>query len=310
MNILIIGGGGFIGKNLANYFRKSEENNVYIIDRFTANIKNFFSLEELGWEKIIEQICTEKQWNIIDLAYATVPNTSFIDPIKDFSENLYLINATLKAIEALDIKQYIYFSSGGTVYGNSSSFLINETESNFPLSPYGITKMACERYVNMHHEIYGLKSVIVRPSNVYGSEQIPYRGQGLIINALALAFENKPIKIYGNGTIIRDYIYIEDLCSAIAAILNSNNTGKIYNIGSSIGYNILQIVDIINNVISPEGYVLNTQNLPMRPFDVKTNILDCSKIKNDTGWDTKVEIERGIKLTWEWVKNYLHNSKL
>jgi len=304
MNILLIGGGGFIGSGLSNFFKETGHT-ISIIDQHPRMVKRHYSLLQLGWDRIIKELQKDKSWIIIDLAYASVPGTSFVDPIKDFTDNLYLINKNLEAVNQLDVSKYIYISSGGTVYGNPSKDLIDEETQNFPLSPYGITKMACERYVNLYRELYGLNTIILRPSNVYGPGQIPFRGQGLISTALGLAYKNEPIKIFGHGTAIRDYIFIDDFCKAVSDIINHAPSGEIYNVSAGLGSNINDIVALLNNVITQDGYILLTEQLPERPFDVKSNVLDNTKLRMLNNWIPTTDLEEGIKQTWQWIKTYL-----
>lgn len=304
MNIILIGGGGFIGKNLYQYFN-IENNRIIVLARQAKSTKNYYSLPDIGWDKIISMLAKYENWVVIDLAYASVPNTSFADPIKDFSDNLYLINKTLEAMLKLSIRKYIYISSGGTVYGNTGLDVIPESFPNFPLSPYGITKMACERYINMYRELYGLKSVIVRPSNVYGPEQIPFRGQGLISTILGLVYKGESVKIFGAGDVVRDYIYIDDFCTALDDIIKYSKVGEIYNVGAGKGNSIMEIVNVAYNVVQSDGYKITIEHLPSRPFDVKKNVLSHEKLSYLNNWVPKINLLQGITKTWEWVKNYM-----
>jgi UDP-glucose 4-epimerase len=155
MNILLIGGSGFLGMALASYFTAAGHYTVIVARRLIIEITqySYFSLAKHKWEDITGELNKYDHWVVIGLAYATVPNTSFDDPVANFSENLTLINKHLSLINEIEITRYIYILSGGTVYGRSSECLLSEYAPNFPLSPYDITKMTCEWYVNMYHKI-------------------------------------------------------------------------------------------------------------------------------------------------------------
>jgi UDP-glucose 4-epimerase len=293
MNVLLIGGTGFMGSGLANYFNQKGHYVVTVgrSDLHTVPRIKHYNVAAMGWPQIVTELKERADWIALDLAYTSVPNTSFTDPIKDFSDNLYLVNRHLEFMEALKVKRYIYISSGGTVYGEPVRIPIPETAGNFPLSPYGITKMAAERYVYMHHRVYEFPAIIVRPSNIYGPGQIPFRGQGFIATALGLAVKGSPVQVYGNGDQERDYLFIDDFCSGIDAVVSKGKPGEIYNLGSGNGLSLNRIVETINELITSDGTYLPKTYQPARPFDVKQNVLDCTKARRacqDLGLDKEI----------------------
>ena len=306
MNILLIGSTGFIGSHLSN-FLSIKGHNVYTVSRSNKTGEdghNHYNLAILGWDMILQQLSAFEEWIVIDLAYSSVPNTSFTDPIKDFSDNLYLVNKHLDLMKKISVKRSIYISSGGTIYGDLSDNLITETAPNFPLSPYGITKMACERYVFLNHKVTNLPVNIIRPSNIYGPGQIPFRGQGFIATALALILANKPIQVFGDGSVVRDYLFVEDFCEAIHSTIKHAADGEIYNISSGLGYSIADVIGKIRDVVKNEGHKIELNYMPRRPFDVMHNVLDNSKISSLNNWEPLITIEQGIKLSWKWIKDY------
>jgi UDP-glucose 4-epimerase len=307
MNILLIGGTGFIGSALIRYYSNDGSNTVICIGRrdleYNVDGLRYFNVNKVEWSVIIEELCSFSNLVIIDLAYTSVPNTSFLDPIQDFSQNLTLVNNHLNVARQLDVLKYIYVSSGGTVYGNIDKSTNREDDPNFPQSPYGITKMACERYVHMYHVHYGLNTNIVRPSNVYGPGQLPFRGQGFIATALGAALKQGSIKIFGDGEQIRDYIYIDDFCEGIDSVIKHSQGGEIYNIGSGVGLTINELLQMVDELIAVEGYQLARVYEPLRLFDVRKNILDIERIRALSSWEPEVTIAAGIGATWEWLKN-------
>lgn len=307
MNLLLIGGTGFIGSGLAVHFGRNG-NHVVTVGRSDINslpAATHYNVAALGWDSIIKKLQSRSDWVAIDLAYASVPNTSFADPIKDFSDNLYLVNRHLQFMERLKVKRYIYISSGGTVYGEPESIPIPETAVNYPLSPYGITKMASERYVYMHHRIYEFPSIIVRPSNIYGPGQAPFRGQGFIATALGLALAGKPVQVFGDGEQTRDYLYVDDFCTGIESIISAGKPGEVYNVGAERGLTLNKVVEGINEMIGADGYELQKKFLPGRPFDVRQNVLDCSKLQALNNWKPGIQFSEGLHRTWQWIKEYM-----
>lgn len=302
---ILFGGDGFIGQHLQQALA-GESDQIVIIGRkkrqeLPAN-QLFYSVDEHSLDEIAASLSPDKQYRIIDLAYATVPNTSFNDPVKDFSENLQNVINHLEFARNIRADKFIYISSGGTVYGNATDAHIPETAPNYPLSPYGITKMACERYVNLYHVLHGLPTLILRPSNVYGPYQAPFRGQGVIATALALVNKEQPLDLFGDGSIVRDFLYVDDFCAGFKELVQYAGNGEIYNIGYGAGHSIMEVITTINEVVAAENKTLKISYKPERSFDVKRNVLDIRKLSALKGWQPATSLEEGIRKTWAWMK--------
>lgn len=306
-NICLIGGTGFLGSSF-RYLYSKKFTKVFIFGRNTEppslnDNEVYLSIAAIGANEIVELLQREKINSVIDFAYSSIPKTSFENPVEDFSENLLLVIKHLEIIKKVRTCRYIYISSGGTVYGNTDNHPINEYQQNFPLSPYGITKMACERYINMYHHVYGLEVVIVRPSNIYGPGQRPFRGQGFIATAMACANISERVNVFGNGSNVRDYLYIDDFCAGLLDILQFGQTGEIYNVGSSDGKSLNEIILIINQVINHTDKQLLVNYLPSRRFDVQYNVLDNAKMASLHSWKVNTYLHIGLNNTWKWILN-------
>lgn len=155
---------------------------------------------------------------VIHLAYATVPYTSFEEPLTDMLQN-FPPTVRLFAEAAARGVRVVLVSSGGTVYGEAESLPIREDHPIQPISPYGVTKATLERYAYLYAKTHGLKVMCVRPANAFGVGQRPCAGQGFISTALASALRGEPIRIYGEAGTNRDYLYIDDLADGILAAL-------------------------------------------------------------------------------------------
>jgi UDP-glucose 4-epimerase len=293
---ILIGAAGFIGSAFSNYLK---QNHYQVFEVFRGQISGI----ESDFHFIAEILKVEdKQLVVVDFAYTSVPNSSFNDPVRDYSENLYNVIRHLEFVKQLPRATYIYISSGGTVYGNTNQPLpINETHQNVPLSPYGITKLSCEKYVLMYKEVYGLDVKIVRPSNIYGPGQKPFRGQGVISTAIAKAIKKQPLQLFGDGLQVRDYLYIHDFCRVLSDIIQFGKNGGIYNTGSGVGYTIKEILEQIEDALNTS---ISIEYLPSRPFDVRYNVLDSSLVSSINDWTPLVSLKDGLNLTIGWVKAF------
>lgn len=237
---------------------------------------------------------------IVDFAYATVPSTSFGDPVEDFTANLGAVIRHLDFAKAIGACAYLFISSGGTVYGDAKHLPLAEDAPTHPISPYGITKLACENYALMYQRI-GMPVMIARPSNIYGPAQVAGRGQGLIAAALTAARSGTPITLFGDGGQIRDYLYIEDFCDALEAVMKNGQDGDVYNIGSGIGVRADALLAAIGSWTERDGHPLEIVMAEARPFDVNANILNAAKLTSLSGWQPKVPLSLGVSRTWEWM---------
>lgn len=306
LNTLVIGGAGYIGSHLVPKLLAIGRE-VTILGRRPRPLDlpegaeyiqgDFGQLDLLG--SLLDR-CRE----VIYLAYATAPNTSFENPLDDLIQNLPPIAQLLSEISKRKIK-LILVSSGGTVYGEAIYLPINESHLTKPISPYGVTKLTIENYAHMYSVTHGLKYICARPANAYGIGQRPFIGQGFISTAIASSMQNRQIYIFGKNGSVRDYIYVSDLAAGIVSLLTSGRLGEIYNIGSGIGMSNLEVIDAITPLMQDVGCEVKIVNLPERVFDVKANVLDVKKIKEETNWSTRISFIDGIRLTRDWLRNHI-----
>lgn len=303
----VIGGTGFIGRHLIGVLLKSGRK-VTVIGRREVLEKPLpetvqYRVNRPGDAHWIAGILGDVD-EIIDLAYATTPQTSFANPVRDIIGNLPDTVQLFEIASKLPISKFIWVSSGGTVYGNAAKMPITEDFVTNPVSPYGITKLAIEKYARMYFELANLPIVCVRPANAYGEGQQPFRGQGFVATAIATILNRESVSIYGEHGTIRDYIHVGDVAAGIEAALNRGIPGDVYNIGTGIGKTNRQVVDAIVDCAGNIPVKMNF--LPVRKFDVAANILDPGKLFRQTGWQPKVSFEYGIQRTWSWFANQSH----
>jgi UDP-glucose 4-epimerase len=299
----VIGGAGFIGRHLVEILL-ARGRVITVVGRSTVPSRPLpkevrYVSGDYGDATFLREVLKDVH-EIINLAYTTVPGTSFNDPVQDILHNLPPAVRLLEVANDLAIQKIVLISSGGTVYGQALHLPISEDHATNPISPYGVTKLAIEKYGLLFHKVKSLPVVIVRPSNAFGEWQRPFAGQGLVATAAAAIIEQRELVLYGESEIVRDYIYAADVAEGIAAALEHGAPGSCYNIGSGVGRSNKDILDAICALAESSGLRPRFKILPPRGFDVKANVLDSAKLSNETGWKATVPFREGIERTWNW----------
>jgi len=308
MRIVLLGGTGFIGRYFASFCQPSAD--VVIVSRHAP-----MAVDRLADVTYVQGDCASQDFvrevirpgdHVVYLAYNSVPKTSFDDPLRDIHENLPLSISLLGALREIPVKRLLYVSSGGTVYGPTETELpIMEDHPTFPISPYGITKLAIEKYCGMYARLFGIPVVIARPSNPYGPGQVPYRGQGFVATAAAKILRGEQIVVFGESGTVRDYLYIDDLCAAMHLLLTAEVTpGSIFNIGSEIGRNNLEVLRAVATASGTRPSDVRIDFHPPRDFDVAYNVLSSEKLRA-LGWSAVTPLDRGLATTLPWIAEHL-----
>lgn len=302
-NVLVLGGNGFIGSHLISKLLKAGHN-VSVFDKYPElyrqpNNKVNYYYGEFGNRGLISEALVN-----IDIVYhlisTTTPKTSTDDPIFDVQTNVLETLFLLERCVKESVKKIVFISSGGAVYGNPGELPVSENSPMNPASSYGIVKLTIEKYLELYKKIFGLNYTIIRPSNPFGPRQNPNGIQGAISVFLGNILANKAIEIWGNGEIVRDYIYIDDLIEGIYKATFNNSENEIYNLGSGNGHSLNDIVAIIKKVVNKEVNVIYKES---RVFDVDKIYLDITRAKQQLSWYPVVEIEDGIKKSWDFINS-------
>ena len=302
-NILVIGGAGYIGSHLVPMLIASGRQVTVLGRTISSNINLIDGVKyisgDFGNLELIQQLLEVHQ-EVIHLAFASVPNTSFENPLEDLFENLPPTLQLFSVAAAKSVK-LIFVSSGGTIYGEAEELPISELHTKKPISPYGVTKLTLEMYAYFYGATHNLKYIIIRPSNVYGIGQRPFLGQGFISTAIASAIKGIPVNIYGEYGTIRDYLYISDLVSGILSVLNYGHLNEVYNIDSGSGLSNYEVLNNISSILGKGVNEIQIKHLKSRPFDVKVNVLNTNKLTEHTGWSPKIVFSEGLLATYKWI---------
>ena len=304
MKAVIIGGGGFLGSHLAETLLANGQD-VRIFDQPGARYLEYSSQRGAGivTGNFLNPNDVGKAIVDCDVVYhlvsATVPQTSNENPRYDVESNLIGTLQLLEQMRSANVKKIIFASSGGTVYGIPHEIPIKESHPTDPISSYGITKLAVEKYLHLFWTLYGLDYCVLRIANAYGARQPITQTQGAIAAFLGKADSKEEITIWGDGTVLRDYVYAGDIANAFFQASLYQGELKVFNLGSGHGHSLNDIIGVIENIIQVP---LQVKYLPGRPFDVPISILDISRAKLHLHWEPKVRLEEGILSAFEWMQ--------
>ena len=307
--ILFLGGAGFIGSNLIRSFLNRTSNlEISVLEPTFANVSRLDGLNvqiyrgELSNIDFLQSIIEANNIDtVVHLVATIIPGSTFEDYKREYQQVIF------PTIELMDFcakrgVRFVYFSSGGTVYGNRTDlkpFVENDVMA--PISYYGWSKQMMENSIHYVHRTTGLKYLILRPSNPYGHGQNIHARQGLIAVAMGKILAGEPIEVWGNGSNIRDYIYIDDLAVAVVQMLEKDVYNMTVNIGSGEGASINDIIHILRDVVDEE---VKVDYKPARSVDVSHMILDTTRLKSYINMEF-TPLKDGIELFYNDIKEKL-----
>jgi len=300
---LVLGGSGFIGQALCRALKAAGETPV-ILDIISPPNRNFpFVKVRWGKEKKFLSKSLAGASTLYYLAWSTKPASANSDPLQDFLDN---VEPALKFLEEYRREKYVFrvvfVSSGGAVYGESSDHPVKETHFTDPINAYGIGKLTVEYYLKLYHRLNALDYVILRPSNAYGQGQNPFGEMGAVNVFLGKVLKRKSIEIWGDGSIVRDYLHIDDLTSAAVAAGNYRcrlGGPRTFNVASGEAVSLRRLIQLI---VQATGQKIAVDYLPARGVDVHRIKIDLSQANKYLKWKPRVSLERGIDRTWQWIR--------
>jgi UDP-glucose 4-epimerase len=302
MNTLILGGNGFIGSHLVDRLL-ADGHNVRVFDKYEEHYRKpvagvDYCVGDFGNRGMLSDALAGIDM-VFHLISTTLPKTSNDDPAFDVQSNVIETIFLLEQCVAKKIRKVVYISSGGAIYGKPSSLPISENCPTEPECSYGITKLTVEKYLALFNHLYGLDYVIFRPSNPYGSRQKPDGIQGAISVFLGRVAQGKSLEIWGDGRVVRDYIFIDDLIDGIYSGAFSNAPSRVFNLGSGSGNSLNEIIDVIRKVT---GRKIDVSYTARRSFDVPSIYLNIFRAKQELSWKPTVSLEMGIEKTWAFIQ--------
>jgi UDP-glucose 4-epimerase len=298
--VLVTGGCGFIGSHLVDQLIKKGFHLV-VIDKTMRwmNEQATYHKCDILSPRMLEILKAEKPLYVFHLAAQTKVPKSVEDPLFDAKVNIL---GTLNLLEGcrklLQLKRFIFFSTGGAIYSDRAKRPTSEAVVPLPVSPYGTSKFSAEHYLDFYHRVYGLSYLALRPANVYGPRQSSGGDGGVVSIFLRKLFDHSPVVIEGTGEETRDFVYVDDVVTAAVKAAGVSFVGAV-NIGTGKEVSINRLFDLAKKYTGSKQPKIYSK---LRIADVRHSLLDPSRAKRQLDWIPRVGIEEGLKKTVAWFK--------
>jgi dTDP-glucose 4,6-dehydratase len=311
LKVLITGGSGFIGCNFIRYLLQNRTDlEIVNLDKLTyasnpesladvaSNSRYTFVRGDIADRNDVEQVCRPDFDAVVNFAAETHVDRSIEDSSPFLCTNTLGTQTLLEVVRRCPLQRFVHISTD-EVYGSAPAGGSFTEESNLaPRSPYAASKAAADHFVSAYANTYGVPTVVLRCTNNYGPYQFPEK---LIPLVIANAMEDKAVPIYGDGMQERDWLYVEDYCSAIDLVLQNAKPGTVYNVSAGTPQPNVKIVQTILACLNkPECLISYVDD---RPGHDRRYALDSSKIRRELGWEPQVKFEEGLRRTVAWYKS-------
>jgi UDP-glucose 4-epimerase len=303
MNILVTGGAGFIGSHVVDAY-VADGHNVVVVDDLSSGQREivhpkaeFYQIDVR--DSGISQILKRHSIEVVNhLAAQMDVRRSVADPLFDAGVNVLGGLNVFESARLAGVKKFIFSSTGGAIYGDQETFPADENHPTRPLSPYGITKLATEKYLYFYKEAYGIDHVVLRYANVYGPRQNPHGDAGVVaIFAEKMLHHETPV-INGDGTQTRDYTYVDDVVKANLLALGYAGS-NVFNVGTGIETDVNELYRRLRDLLNPSCPEIHG---PPKGGEQSRSVIDYRKIQRECGWSPSVDLLNGLKLTADFFR--------
>ncbi|MBN2364990.1 MAG: NAD-dependent epimerase/dehydratase family protein [Calditrichaeota bacterium] len=307
MKILLTGGAGFIGSNIADRYIELGHQ-VVIVDNLITGKKENIHSEAIFYEMDIRddqlpRVFEKEKPQIVNHHAAQMDvRKSVADPIYDADVNVLGGLNVLQNCVRYKVGKFIFASTGGAIYGEQDYFPADEQHPLRPLSPYGITKLTTEKYLYFYNQSYNLKYTILRYANVYGPRQNPHGEAGVVAIFTERMLQDEQPVINGDGLQTRDYVYVGDVVRANEMVLERGNN-KIYNIGTG---QETDVNELFSKISRETGKNVPEKHGPAKPGEQKRSVLSSDFILKELGWKPEIGLAQGIKKTVQFFQERIH----
>ena len=313
MRVLVTGAAGFIGSNVCDRLI-AEGHTVFGVDDLSrgtlSNIEDAarggsfdferFDVTDPGFPALVARVAPE---SVCHLAAQIDVRVSVADPLLDARLNLLGTINALEAARLAGVDKFVFTSSGGSIYGTPAALPVDESQPLSPESQYAAGKAACELYLNVYRAAYGLRSSSLALANVYGPRQDPHGEAGVVAIFSTAMLLGRPTRIYGDGSQIRDYVFVGDVADAFTSVcVPGTGDGKRFNIGTGSQTSVCGLHSLIAETVGVPDEPLFA---PPRLGELQAIALDWSLAARELGWRPRRVLREGIVETVDWIRSRL-----
>lgn len=315
--VLVTGGAGFIASHVAEaYLAKGDE--VWIVDNLSSgkreNVPDGATFVEMDIrDDGVRDLFRDVRFDLVNHHAAQIDvRVSVEDPAKDAGINLLgLLNIT-EAAREVGTRRVVFVSSGGVVYGEPEQIPTPESAPKLPLSPYGVTKLGGEFYLNYYRKVHGMEYVALRYSNVFGPRQDPHGEAGVVAIFCTRLLRGEALKIFGDGEQTRDYVYVKDVVAANMLASEADMgagqglDSRAFNVGTGAATSVLRLADVLEGI---SGASQPREHAPARPGELQHSTLDASLIRS-RGWSPAYTLEQGLRETYDHIATQIAEASV
>ena len=313
MRVLVTGAAGFIGSNVCDRLT-ADGHTVFGVDDLSrgtlSNIEDAarggsfdferFDVTDPGFPALVARVAPE---SVCHLAAQIDVRVSVADPLLDARLNLLGTINALEAARLAGVDKFVFTSSGGSIYGTPAALPVDESQPLSPESQYAAGKAACELYLNVYRAAYGLRSSSLALANVYGPRQDPHGEAGVVAIFSTAMLLGRPTRIYGDGSQIRDYVFVGDVADAFTSVcVPGTGDGKRFNIGTGSQTSVCDLHSLIAETVGVPDEPLFA---PPRLGELQAIALDWSLAARELGWRPRRVLREGIVETVDWIRSRL-----
>jgi len=298
---VVLGGSGFIGTNLCRRLLASGHR----VRAFGRHCRFPDKLRGVEWyqgdfsdpDSVAAAIET---FDIVfHLVHGAMPQAANLAMAADVQRNVIPSITLLELCSKLGVRRVIFSSSGGTIYGCPAQIPTPEVAPTDPICAYGISKLAIEKYLTLHEHLYSLDFRVLRIANPFGPFQIPWKGQGFIAAAVSRALSGQPIEIWGDGSVVRDFVFVDDVVDAFEAAMTDTSNTRVFNIGTGEGRSLTDVIAAIERLLDVK---LSIKWARGRSLDIPISVLAIDRAREVLEWEPKTSFETGLAMTMEWTR--------
>jgi UDP-glucose 4-epimerase len=300
---IVLGGGGFIGTNLCRRLA-AEGHRVRAFGRQRPFPE---ALEGVEWFQgdFTDAAALAAAIETFDVVYhlinSTTPLSANLDMVADLQRNVAASLGMFDICRKLGVSRVVFVSSGGTIYGCPQQIPTPETAPTDPITAYGISKLAIEKYLALNRHLHRLDYRVLRVSNPFGPFQTSIKNQGVIASIISRALRREEIEIWGDGTVVRDFIFVDDVVDALVLASHDRSEMRLFNIGCGEGRSLRDVIETIETLVDRK---LDISWKPGRPVDVPVSVVAIERARDVLGWQPRTSFQSGLEQTVAWWRSY------